>query len=166
MKYKVVFFAILLVNLFFLKGCSTDKQEKHVRRNEEPFDIRTDSTPVIRRLPKFPTTEELYWTARQLDERAIGPSSYELTAWAKLDKQTFSDFVQDIPTVQKTTFIPEFTPKQLENKYTWEELDSSYVAEHQIFGASFESSKLYVVELDSYVDREHFIMYIRVVTTT
>ncbi|MGL4696246.1 hypothetical protein [Enterococcus larvae] len=143
-----------------------NRYERSQETSEERSDIRTDSEPVTRRLPNFPDAEELYWSAKQLDEESIGPSPYELAIWSKLDEQTFSDFVQDIPTVQDTTFVPEFTPKQLKNEYEWEKMDADYISDYHIFGESVEISKLYVTELDVYIDREHLVMYVRVVTAT
>ncbi|WP_321388474.1 hypothetical protein [uncultured Enterococcus sp.] len=143
-----------------------NRDERNREADEPKIEIRTDSAPVTRRLPNFPNTEELYWTSRQLEEESIGSSPYELTVWAKMKKQTFFEFVEKIPTVQDTTFVPEFTPEQLENEYNWKKLDKDYVSEHHVFGESFEVSKLYVTELDVYIDTEHLVMYVRVVTAT
>lgn len=142
------------------------KYERTGETNEDQLEIRTDSTPITRRLPNFPDTKELYWISKYLGEEEIGPSQLEVVAWGKFDEEIFFDFIQEVPTVQDASFIPSFTPKQIDYEYNWEKMDMTYVAKHQLFGDSFEASKLYVVGLDVYIDREHFVMYIRVVTET
>lgn len=130
----------------------------------DTLEIRTDKEPVIKRLPEFPKTEELFWTHDFLGEETIGPTLTQLIVWAKLDEPTFSDFIHGAPTVKDDAFTPKFTPKQLKTDYEWEKMDEEFIMDNQILGDSYESSNIYRVSLDIYIDRDSCTIYVQSVT--
>lgn len=131
---------MLLLTLTIIGGCSK------LKKNDKDVEIRSDMAPIEKRLPEFPETKEIYWISTILGEDSPGPTSLQLDIWAVLDDKTFEAFIKDAKLTDIKEFTPTFYPDEMEESYSWEKLDDSYVFNTQKLGVSQFNSEIYFDE--------------------